>query len=117
MINPTMLTCFVLAYCGLGAISSTMDRHCGHWYGRGSEPSNRSRLRMTLLGWSGIAASFVAAVASDGWHIGPVLWLGALTASALVLTLLLHYAPRHALTLPIAAQLMALLSVSLGLTL
>jgi hypothetical protein len=116
MINPTILTCFVLAYCGLGAISSTMDRHDGHRYG-GTEPSNRSRLRMTLLGWSGIAASLVAAVASDGWHIGPVLWLGALTASALVLTLLLHYAPRHALTLPIAAQLVALLSVSLGLTL
>jgi hypothetical protein len=110
-----MLTGIALAYSGLGALSSTMDRHYAQLHGRGAEPSTRTRVQMTLLGASAIAASFAACIASDGWHLGPVLWFGALTASAIALTLLLHYAPRHALGLSIAAQTVALLCAGPGL--
>lgn len=112
MSNLLILAGTAFAYSGLGALSSTMDRHYANLHGRGAEPSKRLRLRMQLLGWTCIAASFAACIASDGWHIGPVLWFGALTASALLLTLLLHYAPRHVLGLSIAGQAAALLCIA-----
>jgi hypothetical protein len=48
------------------------------------------------LGWIGVGLSFAACVAGDGWKIGPICWLGTLTASAIVLVLLASYAPRIA---------------------
>jgi hypothetical protein len=88
-----------LAYGGLAAISFTMDRHYADIHGRGAEPDSRTRRRFRTLGWAGLILSFIACIAANGWHTGPVLWCGMLTASAIVLTLLLQYAPHRAIRL------------------
>lgn len=87
------------AYGGLAAISFTMDRHYADIHGRGAEPDGKTRGRFRTVGWTGIALSFLACIAANGWHTGPVLWCGVLTASAIVLTLLLQYAPQKAIRL------------------
>lgn len=88
-----------LAYGGLAAMSFTMDRHYADIHGRGKELDSRARARIRLLAWISLALSFVACIAAQGWHTGPVLWCGVLTATAVVLTLLLQYAPRRAIGL------------------
>jgi hypothetical protein len=109
MSSLSMPAGMLLAYAGLGAISRAMDRHHADLHGRGAGINARLRTRCRLLGWAGIAASFAACIASHGWHAGPVLWCGALTASAFLLTLLLQYAPRHALGLSVLGPALALM--------
>ncbi|WP_313177168.1 DUF3325 domain-containing protein [Massilia sp.] len=108
----------LLAYCGLAANSVALDRHYADIHGRGKEPDARTRLRYRALGWLGIALSLAACVGANGWHTGPVLWCGVLTASAIVLTLLLQYAPHRVLSLAwinaLGGLLMGLLRLFLG---
>jgi uncharacterized membrane protein len=105
----------LLAYGGLCAISRAMDRHHAQLHGRGALPSPGQRWRLRLLGWTSIAAAFAACIAANGWHIGPVLWCGQLSASAWLLALLLHYAPRQAVRLAILGQGAALVCAALWL--
>jgi hypothetical protein len=86
-----------LTYSGLAAISYTINRHYANIHGRGAEPASRTRRNFRLLGWLAIVLSFAACISADGWHTGPVLWCGMFTASAIVLALLLHYAPHKAI--------------------
>lgn len=104
-----------LAYGGLAAISLTMDRHHADIHGRGKAQDHRTRLSFLLAGWSGIALSFVACIAAHGSHIGPVLWCGMLTAAAILLTLLLQYAPRKAMKLAGVSYPLALIGGALWL--
>lgn len=104
-----------LAYGGLAAISLTMDRHHADIHGRGKAQDHRTRLSFLLAGWSGIALSFVACIAAHGSHIGPVLWCGMLTATAILLTLLLQYAPRKAMKLAGVSYPLALIGGALWL--
>jgi hypothetical protein len=99
-----------IAYGGLAAISLTMDRHYADIHGSVKEPDARMRLRLRLLGWLGIALSFAACVAADGWATGSILWFGVLTASALLLMLLLQYAPLTAIRLAMCGYPAALLA-------
>lgn len=102
-----------LAYSGLAAISYTMDRHYADIHGRGSEPDERTRRRYRALGWLSILLSFFACITVLGWHIGPVFWCGVLTFSAIVLTLLLQYAPRKAIRLAWVSYLAAVIAAAL----
>ncbi|WP_409976191.1 DUF3325 family protein [Xanthomonas graminis] len=55
-------------------------------------------------GWLLLAAAFACCVTALGWSIGPVLWLGTLSASAALLTYgLLPYRPRAIVPLALAA--------------
>lgn len=99
-----------LAYGGLAATSQAMARHYADIHGHGKEPGKLLRRLYLGYGWTGILAALAACVGARGWHTGPVLWCGMLTASAVILTLLLHYAPRAAMRtgrLGIAAALLA----------
>lgn len=100
------------AFGGLAAIAVTMDRHYADLHGRGAEVSARLRLCMRSAGWLAILLAFSGSVMARGWHVGPVLWLGVLTASGLVLTLLLQYAPRHAVRVAQLAAVGALVAAS-----
>lgn len=95
--NLLILAGALLAYGGLAANSVSMDRHYADLHGRGAEPDTRTRQGYRTLGWLGIVLSLAACVIANGWHTGPVLWCGVLTASAILLTLLLQYAPRRAI--------------------
>ena len=99
----------LLAYGGLAANSISLDRHYADIHGRGKEPDARTRLRWRALGWLGIVLSLAACVGAKGWHTGPVLWCGVLTVSAILLTLLLQYAPHRAIKLAWIAAPSALL--------
>ena len=110
--NHCIAAAALLAYGGLACISSTMDRHYADIHGRGSQPDGRTRICFRVLGWAGIALSFLTCMIAVGAPTGPVLWCGMLTASAMVLTMLLQLAPGKAFLLgkigyPAAAMLAA----------
>jgi len=104
-----ILSAVGLAYGGLAANSFSMDRHYADIIGRGAEPGAGLRRRCRSVGWIGILLSLLACVGAAGWHLGPVLWCGLLTLGAIVLTLLLQYAPRRAIQGAALAYLAALL--------
>lgn len=106
--NLLILSGALLAGAGLAANGLSIDRHYADIHGRGKEPSSSTRLRHRLLGWSGILLSLAACVGARGWHTGPVLWCGLLSASALALVLLFQYRPALAPTLARAGAALAL---------
>lgn len=83
-----------LAFGAFAALSLAMDKHARDVLGA-SRATPRLCRALRIAGWIGLAVAFALAVLDSGWNLGPVLWLGALTASALALVLwLLPYAPR-----------------------
>jgi hypothetical protein len=105
-------TGLALAYGGWTALSLGMDRHYADIHGRGKEPAEHTRRLYRLLGTLALLATFVVSVQLEGWTIGAVLCLGTMTAAALLLVLLLTYAPQRAVSL---GKLAGLFSVLLGL--
>ncbi|MGO4156215.1 DUF3325 domain-containing protein [Cupriavidus sp. YAF13] len=87
------LTALALTYSGFTALSQTLDRHYADRHGRGAAPSPAARLRLQGLGWAALALALAACVQQQGWPMGSVSWIGTLTLGALVLVLLLSYAP------------------------
>ncbi|MGD3044942.1 DUF3325 family protein, partial [Xanthomonas oryzae] len=49
--------------------------------------------QLRVPGWFLLVLTFGLAVQAQGWGIGPVLWLGTLTAAAALLSLLLWLLP------------------------
>jgi hypothetical protein len=100
------------AYAGWTALSIGMDRHYADIHGRGEEPDQRTRKRCRLLGTVALIATFAVSVKLEGWSVGAVLCLGIMTAGALLLVLLLTYAPHRAIRFGKAA---VFLSVVFGM--
>jgi hypothetical protein len=91
---------FALAYAALATLALAMTPH--HRAVFGGEPPAARRRVLRAGGWLLFAFSFVAAIAAQGWEVGPVLWCAELAAAGFGLTLLLAYAPRRcAFPLPI----------------
>lgn len=104
-------TGLMLACCGWTALSLTMDRHYSDIHGRGKEPSMAVRQLFRAIGTLALLTAFAVCVALEGWTIGPVLCLGTLTAAALILVLLLSYAPHRVV---IGGKIAAAASLLLG---
>ncbi|MGS0537445.1 DUF3325 domain-containing protein [Xanthomonas oryzae pv. oryzicola] len=68
-----------------------MDTHRQALHGRVSGAARSRQLRVP--GWFLLVLTFGLAVQAQGWGIGPVLWLGTLTAAAALLSLLLWLLP------------------------
>ncbi|WP_425479818.1 DUF3325 domain-containing protein [Xanthomonas oryzae] len=68
-----------------------MDTHRQALHGRMSGAARSRQLRVP--GWFLLVLTFGLAVQAQGWGIGPVLWLGTLTAAAALLSLLLWLLP------------------------
>lgn len=111
--NLLIMTGALLAYGGLAANGLSIDRHYADIHGRSKEPDPRLRLRCRSAGWLGIVLSLAACVAARGWHTGPVLWCGLLTASAIALALLFQYRPALAPRLAWAGAMASVLLVAL----
>ncbi|UPG90275.1 DUF3325 domain-containing protein [Luteibacter aegosomaticola] len=77
-----MLLCVLAALGGFAALSMGMSRHQRDVLGK-ALPAGTTR-GMKTAGWLLLAASWGAAIASDGAALGSVYWLGALTFGALV---------------------------------
>jgi hypothetical protein len=101
-----------LAYSGWTALSLGMDRHYADIHGRDKEPDQRGCKRYRLIGTLALIATFAVSVRLEGWTIGAVLCLGTMTTGALLLVLLLTYAPHRAVLFGKSA---GLLSILLGL--
>ncbi|GGI17154.1 MAG: DUF3325 domain-containing protein [Oxalicibacterium faecigallinarum] len=98
-----------LAYAGWTALSVGMDRHYADIHGRGKEPDRKTRNVCRLLGTIALLLTFAVSVRLQGWTVGSVLCLGTMTAGALMLVLLLTYAPQRAIGLGRGASIAALI--------
>jgi hypothetical protein len=81
-----MLAALGLAFGGFASLAITMDRHQRDVFGRRLEATQSRWLRG--LGWLLLAASPAGCVLRNGWGIGLVGWLGALTLAAVAVVLL-----------------------------
>ena len=107
-------TGFCAALSGFGALSLAMDRHFEDIYGRGTSPGAKRRW-LQLLGTLALLASLLACLLAQGTAQGWVLWCGVLTVAALLLLLLLCYAPRWAPRVTVLASVAALLVLAVFL--
>lgn len=111
-----MIVCgALLVFTGFAAASLSIDRHYAEVHGRGREQEPGLRRRLRALGWGALLLALLACGRASGWHIGPVLWCGLMTAEALLLALLLRYAPRRVAPLARAALAGALVFALLAL--
>ena len=78
-----------LALAGFATLALSMWKHHRDLFGK--PPSRRRALALRSMGWALLGLSFAACVLQSGWAVGPVLWLGVLTAAALTITLTLTY--------------------------
>jgi purine-cytosine permease-like protein len=88
------LIALILAFAGFTALALGMHRHYRQLRHRALRSTTQILLR--VLGAALLTASFAASIADAGWAIGPVLWLGWLTAAALTVALLLTWWPPQA---------------------
>ncbi|AUJ14338.1 hypothetical protein BVV20_00920 [Xanthomonas oryzae pv. oryzae] len=72
-------------FSGFAALCRAMDTHRQALHGRVSGAARSRQLRVP--GWFLLVLTFGLAVQAQGWGIGPVLWLGTLTAAAALLSL------------------------------
>ncbi|WP_175625148.1 MULTISPECIES: DUF3325 domain-containing protein [Oxalobacteraceae] len=89
------IAALALAYGGWTALSLGMDRHYADIHGRGKEPQQSERNLYRMLGTLALLATYAISVKLQGWTVGSVLCLGTMTAGALLLVMLLTYAPQR----------------------
>lgn len=99
---------FALAYAGFAGLCLAMERHHEQVFGVRRIPPRR-RHGLAWGGWLLLAASLLPVSLAHGAGPGITLWTGLLTAAALMLALLLSYAPR----LVIAPAVVALIGSAL----
>jgi hypothetical protein len=97
---------WLLAYAGFAGLCLAMDRHHAQVWGRDASP--RARWGLRGAGWLLLTLALWPCVAAWGATVGVVVWLGFLTAGALLLVGLLPYAPRAAVGLALLAALAVL---------
>ena len=106
-----MLLALGLSFAAFVALSLAMEKYQLELHGKAGASSARMRL-CRWLGWGLLSAAFALCVWRDGWGLGPVWWLGAMTAAGLLLAFGLYpYRPRWivplAWALPVAGVLVA----------
>jgi len=111
---PMAVTAWCTAFSGFAALSLAMDRHHEDSYGRGSSPGAR-RPWLRVAGTLGLLLSLAACLVIRGPTQGWVLWLGVLTAGAVVVIGVLSYAPQRAAKLAALASAAAVITALLAL--
>lgn len=89
----TSLTTLCLAYAGFAALCLAMERHWSDRFGREAQPG-RWRVPLQLSGAALLAVSLATCLASQGFGIGLIAWVGCLTAAGGALVLTLTYWPK-----------------------
>jgi hypothetical protein len=107
--DACLVCALALAYAGMAGLCLAMERHHKQVWRRHAAPAAARRLRYggALL----LALALWPCLAGWGASVGPLLWLGVLSAGALPLALLLPYAPRlvpRSAALALAVALLAL---------
>jgi len=88
------LSVLPLAYAGFAALCASMAKHQVETLGRALVLREQRALR--AAGWAGLVAAYACAVVAVGWRFGSVLWVAAIMAAGLALTLNMPYRPRGA---------------------
>lgn len=86
------LLAFALAHAAFAALALAQSRHHRQVYNRVASRCVRILLRGAAS--AGLALSFSVRIIDSGWSIGPVLWLGLLSAAGVATALLLAFRPR-----------------------
>lgn len=73
-----------LSFSAFSALSLAMEKHQLELHGKTAATSVH-RTCWRYLGWTLLALTFGLCVWSDGWSLGPVLWLGAMTISGVLI--------------------------------
>ena len=107
------LAAFSAALAGFASLGLAMDRHYEDSFGRGKDPG-RWRRWMQAAGTAALGLSLATCLGLQGTSQGWVLWLGMLTAGAVVVVLVLSYAPRKAASVAGATGGIALLATLAG---
>lgn len=106
------LAAFALAYLGLASLAYGMERHHKQLTRAHASAALKALKRVTpLAAWGWLLAALYLAISLEGAGPGSVLWLGNLTAGAMLLALLLTYAPRLARGLAILSLPLILLGM------
>ena len=105
----TILCALGLSYAGMASLSLAMDRHHGQVWGRDAAPHVRRALQ--LAGALLLALAIWPCVAGWSASVGVVAWLGFIGVGALLVALLLPYAPRLLLRSSLLAAVAALASL------
>lgn len=102
-----------LCYAGMAGLCLAMDRHHGQVWGRDAPPAARWGLRAvgTLL----LALALCPCLVAWGATVGVVVWLGFLSAGALLLVGLLPYVPRLATVVAALAALAGLATLLMAM--
>lgn len=113
MTAPGLVVSLLLGFSGFAALALSLDRHHRAVF---RTPVPRRRVGgLRAAGWSGLALSFAASVASAGWNFGPVQWVGALTGSALAVVAVIAYRPDWLRLAALSALPLAALALPLAL--
>lgn len=79
-----MLLALTLNFSAFTALSLAMEKHQLDLHGKAHARPARMRL-WRWLGWALLVIAFGICVADHGWAAGPVLWMGAMTISGLLI--------------------------------
>lgn len=109
-----MYTVLAAALAGFAALSLAMDRHWEALHGRGTTPGTKARW-LQACGTGGLLLSLAAALALKGATQGWVMWLGALTAGAVVVVLTLTYHGRRIIAVARAAGISAVVAAVIAM--
>lgn len=108
-----MLLALGLSFAAFAALSLAMEKHQLELHGKAGASAARMRL-WRWLGWSLLTAAFVLCVWRNGWAMGPVWWLGAMTVAGLLLAFGLYpYRPRWIAPLAWALPVVGMAAASL----
>jgi hypothetical protein len=89
-----MLLAIAVCFSSFTALSLAMDKHQLDLHGKAAATPARMRL-WRWLGWMLLALGFGLCVWDHGWAAGPVLWLGAMTVSGMLIAFGLYpFRPR-----------------------
>lgn len=108
-----MLLVLGLSFTAFTALSLAMEKHQQELHGKAAASPVR-RMQWRVLGWVLLTVAFALCVVDQGWAMGPVLWLGALTLGGIALAFGLYpYRPKWiaplAVALPVIGLVVALL--------
>ncbi len=103
-----MLLALALSFSAFTTLSLSMEKHQHDLHGKAAAAPAR-RMQWRVLGWALLAAAFALCVADQGWAMGPVQWLGAMTLAGVTLSFGLYpYRPTWIAPLAIALPVLGL---------
>ncbi len=98
------MTSVLWSFAAWCALALATERHHEQVFGRPAGTWDRRGWRASAL--AGLAAALTQAVATQGWALGGLTWVGALAPAGAACVAVLAWAPRHCLPAAVGAVLL-----------